>query len=97
VARDRFIKVQEQGVSFVFKCDPDAPELLHIYARHLTTIDDALDVFFDLSATQAFNDERERFERRNRTHELYWFWLNEPKVVMVVTCFRLEGKNGKSS
>lgn len=33
--------------TFVFKYDVDAPHLLHIFARHLTEPDDALDVWFD--------------------------------------------------
>lgn len=90
MAKDRFTRFIENGITFVFKYDQDAPELLHIYARHLTEPDDALDVFFDNSATQTFNVERDRFERQNRSHGLFWFWISEPTVVMVITCFRLE-------
>lgn len=93
----RFKRVREGGITFVFKYDKDAPDLLHIYARHLTEVDDALDVFFDHSAAQVENVEQERFERTNKTHGLYWFWLDEPTVVMVITCFTLENSNGEAS
>jgi hypothetical protein len=80
-------QVEEQGIRFVFKYDDDAPELLHIFARHLTTIDDALDVFFD-GEEEVWNEERNRFETFSATHGLFWFWIEENRVVMVVTCFR---------
>ncbi len=40
-------RVRERGIIFYFKCDDQHPELLHIYVRHSTYVDDALDVFFD--------------------------------------------------
>jgi hypothetical protein len=83
-------QVEEQGIRFVFKYDDDAPELLHIFARHLTTIDDALDVFFE-GEEEVWNDERHRFETFSSTHGLFWFWIEENRVVMVVTCFRRTG------
>jgi hypothetical protein len=92
--RDRFSRYAENGITFVFKHDPDAPELLHIYARHMTDPDDALDVFFDPSASQTWNAERERFERFDGKHGLYWFWIEKPTVVMVVTCFPMEKHHG---
>jgi hypothetical protein len=71
--------------------DDDEPSLLHIFARHMTTIDDALDVWFDEEASQNWNVTHERFERFNDTHGLFWFWLNQQdRVVMVITCFTLE-------
>lgn len=39
----KYKNVEEQGLRFVFAFDDDAPELLHIYVPHLTSIDDALD------------------------------------------------------
>jgi hypothetical protein len=84
----RFEHVIENGIKFVFKMDDVDPNLLHIYARHLTTIDDALDLFFDTKPT--WNQEFERCENYSETHGLYWFWIDESKkIVMVVSCFRL--------
>lgn len=83
----RFEHVVENGITFVFKMDEVDPNILHIYARHLTSIDDALDVYFD--STPSWNKQFERFENYTDTHGLYWFWLDEPnKVVMVISCFR---------
>lgn len=84
----RYKQVEEEGIRFVFKYDDDAPDLLHIYARHLTSIDDALDTFFD-GEQEVWNAERSRFETYTRTHGLFWFWLEENRAVMVVSCFRL--------
>jgi hypothetical protein len=83
----RYRRVEEQGLRFIFKYDDDAPDLLHIYARHLTTIDDALDTFFD--GQTAWNAQRQRFETYTATHGLFWFWIQENAVVMVVSCFRV--------
>lgn len=79
--------VVENGIKFVFKYDDEAPDLLHIFARHLMTIDDALDLFFD--EKPVWNKEFERYENYSDTQGLYWFWLNEQrKTVMIVSCFR---------
>ncbi len=84
----KFEHVVENGTKFVFKMDSVDPDLLHIYARHLTTIDDALDVFFNSAAR--WNLRFQRFENYTDTHGLFWFWLDESKeVVMIVSCFRL--------
>ena len=64
----------------------DAPELLHIYVRHLTSIDDALDTFFN--GQTSWNEEQKRFETYTGTHGLFWFWLEPDKVVMVISCFK---------
>ena len=80
--------VEEGGIRFVFRYDYDAPELLHIFARHLTSIDDALDTFFD-GTTEVWNERHTRFETYSQTHGLFWFWIEEGRVVMVVSCFRI--------
>ena len=86
----KYKQVRCGGVRFVFKYDEPDSSLLHIYARHLTSIDDALSVFFDPEASETWNSERRRFERYNASHGLFWFWLDEPnQAVMVITCFTL--------
>ena len=82
-------RVRERGILFLFKYDDDAPDLLHIYVRHLTTIDDALDTFFDPNAESQWNPERARWETQSATHVLYWFWLEDNRKVMVVSCFQI--------
>jgi hypothetical protein len=86
--RKAYKRVEENGIEFLFKYDDDAPELLHIYARHLTDVDDALDAFFG-AHTKSWNIEFGRFESYTATHGLFWFWLEENKVVMVISCFKL--------
>jgi hypothetical protein len=84
-----YIKKKARGHIFYFKYDHDAPDLLHIYARHLTEPVDAIKTFF--TSTPEWNEKRERFENYSETHGLFWFWLNEiEKKVMIVTCFRRE-------
>lgn len=91
----RYKQIREQSTRFVFKYDDDAPDLLHIYARHPTSVDDALDVFFNPSSTQNYNPEHQRYERYDGRHGLFWFWLVEPSVVMVITCFK-EDQHGEA-
>lgn len=74
----------------MFKTEPGHPELLHIFARHTTTIDEALAVFFDPTAASNWNATHRRWETRSATHELHWFWLQADRVVMVITCVRHE-------
>ncbi|MBI4495117.1 MAG: hypothetical protein HY690_20270 [Chloroflexi bacterium] len=78
----------ESGIRFVFKRDLADPELLHIYARHLTTQEEAIATFF--AAEPTWNEERRRFETRSDTHVLFWIWLERGIVVMIISCFRRE-------
>jgi hypothetical protein len=82
----RYRQVEEDGIRFVFKYDESAPELLHIFVRYLTSIDDALDTYF--GGGTVWNEARERFETRSETHGLSWFWLEPGHAVMVILCFR---------
>ena len=83
------IIVKENGILFFFKYDNTSKKQLHIFVRHLATIENALDAFFD--GKSVWNEEYERFETRNETHELYWFWLDDEKTkVMIISCFRLD-------
>ncbi len=80
-------RVREQGIVFYFKYDDQHPEFLHIYVRHLTDVDDALDTFFDSNRHDEWNEERRRWESQSATHMLYWSWLEEGKKVLIITCF----------
>ncbi len=82
------IIVKEKKISFFFKYDKSDPTQIHIYVRHLTSIDDALDAFFD--GIKVWNEENKRYESTNDSHCLYWFWLDEKKKkVMIISCFKL--------
>jgi hypothetical protein len=62
--RPRFVSTvdEESGFRFVFKTDPADPDMLHIYARHLTTVEDAIETFFagDPCGTRSGADTRRR-------------------------------------
>lgn len=88
MSKRKYKQVGARGLRFVFKYDDDALDLLHIYARHLTTPDEVLDLFFDPSASQVHDGEHDRFERSNGTHTMFWFWLKRDEAVMVITCFK---------
>lgn len=85
---NRYVSCKDEasGLRFVFKRDRDAPDLLHIYARHLTAPEDAISTFFASKPT--YNAERNRFETWSSNHGLFWFWLKEGSVCMVISCFR---------
>ena len=57
--------------------------------RHVTDVDDALDVYFDPNRHSTWNEERHRWETQSAKHMLYWTWLEEGTKVLVITCFRL--------
>lgn len=60
----------EMGIRFVFKCDTDDPTVLHIYARHGTTIENAITTF--KTGVTRWNDQYKRFETFSETHGLFW-------------------------
>jgi hypothetical protein len=47
---EKFYRRVDGGITFVFKAEPGHPELLHIFARHRTEPDDAINTFFDENA-----------------------------------------------
>jgi hypothetical protein len=61
-------RIRCAGITFLFKYEPGHPELLHIYVRHLTTPELAIDLFLDEKA--AWNDKYRRFENYSETHGL---------------------------
>ena len=83
----RYKHINAQGIRFVFAYDEGAPSALHIYVQDHTTIDDAVETFFDGSTAK--NDQYDRYESFTDTHGLYWFWIEYEKVVMVISCFTL--------
>ncbi len=84
--------VSAQGYRFLFATDPADPEMLHIYARHLTTVEDALRTWFDEASVDVWNEERNRWETHNAGHMLYWNWLEgeENETVVVISCYEIE-------
>ena len=78
--------IKREGITFFFKYEPDAPDLLHIYVRHLTTISQALYVWFN--GVTVRNEKYNRFETSTDECCLYWDWKNQDKKeVMIITCF----------
>ncbi len=73
---------------FVFKVEYDQPGMLHIWARHLKTKDDAIRIW--LEGTDKWNEEYNRYETSLDSEHLYWFWLEVDKVIMVISCFEVK-------
>ena len=86
MAPGRFRRFKTRGITFVFKTDPAAPDLLHIFARHLKAPHDAIRVWFE--GVHTYNAVRQRFEAFDGDTGLYWYPINlETDVVMVISCF----------
>ncbi|MBM3267610.1 MAG: hypothetical protein FJZ01_08180 [Candidatus Sericytochromatia bacterium] len=78
------------GVTFPFKREPTDPTILHIFARHLKEPRHAIWAWFNGQAI--WSEEFERFECQAQGTGLYWAWLDyEQAVVLVISCFDLEG------
>ncbi len=87
--KTNYVKKRVRGHIFYFKFDDTVPELLHIYARHMTEPSDAVKTFF--TSVPKWNEKRRRFENYSQTHGIFWFWINEEqKEIMIVTCFKIE-------
>lgn len=82
----RYKNVRARGHIFVFKYEEDCPELLHIYARHLKTDEDAIYIFFNGMST--WNSDQDCWETNYGNEGIWWFWIKEKeKVVMIISCF----------
>ncbi len=63
----------------------------YISTRHLTTPADAVRTFRQRSShNPVWEEQYRRFVTVGDTHVLYWYWLDEERTAMVVTCFTLE-------
>jgi len=82
----RYKRLKSRGITFVFKYEDDYPELLHIWARHRKTEEDAIYIFFN--GTIARNEEHDCWATEAGTEVLWWFWIDEEnKIAMVIACF----------
>ena len=82
----RYRNVRARDVTFVFKYENDAPDLLHIWARHRKMEEDAIYIFFN--GVTVRNEEHDCWETQVLKEVLWWFWIDEKKkIAMVITCF----------
>jgi len=87
----RYRAVRRQGFTFLFAYDETDSTLLHIFARHLTTLEDALTVWFDPTAEDTWHEQYERFESRGENHILLWTWrAGSDDTVLIISCFTRE-------
>ncbi len=63
------------------------PSLLHIYARHMTDPNIAIQTWFE-GEEEVWNTRFERYETSSKLHTVYWFWLTENKAIMIISCFK---------
>jgi hypothetical protein len=88
VMAGKYYKEDVNNIRFVFSYDPQAPDLLHIFVRHMMEPGDAIDTFFD--GQTVWNKDYKRFETSTADTTLYWFWLKENVAVMVISCFSIK-------
>ncbi len=77
---------RRSGLRFDFKYEPTQLSSLHIFVRHGTNPQDAIDTFFE--GKTSWNERHSRFETFSDTHGLYWAWKVQDSVVLVISCFR---------
>jgi hypothetical protein len=91
MSNKRPLRIEAGGHIFVFSWDKIAPELLHIYARHMTQPEDAIDVFF--KGKRCWNEQHARWHSEFEGLELLWFWINKKRrIVQVISCARVRSK-----
>jgi len=89
----RYRHVHAKGFNFVFAYDEDEPELLRIFARHGTTVDDAFRIWFNPSLEEVWDNTHQRFEVQSETHILLWKWLTQGERVLIITCMTREDRD----
>lgn len=73
---------QVGGVTFFFSFDPDDETMLHIFARHTKTAEDAIRAWF--GGMPEWNEQHSRYNGV----EVTWFWINEARrLVQVISCY----------
>ncbi|MCA9805096.1 MAG: hypothetical protein KC777_24170 [Cyanobacteria bacterium HKST-UBA02] len=82
----KYASYDYEGYRFVFKYDDEFPDMLHIWVRHTKTVEDAIEIWFE-AADETWDANHERYQTYSKSQGLYWFWLEENKVIMVVSCF----------
>ena len=83
----RYKNYHYEEYTFVFKYEDEPADMLHIWARHMKTVDDAVEVWFE-GTKELWNNECARFETSTDTECVFWTWIDEPgKVVMIISCF----------
>ena len=82
-------KVTVGGISFYFAYDSTDPNLLHIFARHLKTPDEAIRAWF--RGQPEWNEIHSRFHSRAQGTEVTWFWIDEARrMVQIISCYEAE-------
>lgn len=77
-----------EGYRFVFKFDDENPDMLHIWARHTKTVAEAVEIWFE-GTDEPWDPIHRRFATYTESQGLYWIWLEENSVVMIISCFDL--------
>jgi len=57
-----------------------------IYVRHLTDPGIAMQTWFE-GDKEVWNEQYKRYETSTSAHTVYWYWLKEDEMVMIITCF----------
>ncbi|MFP5502841.1 MAG: hypothetical protein ACLGIN_10160 [Candidatus Sericytochromatia bacterium] len=60
--------------------------MLHITARHLKEPEDAIFVWFT-GGEEEYREERNLYITKTEDEVVQWFWIDEPNVVMIRSCF----------
>jgi hypothetical protein len=79
-----------KGITFLFKYDDLNKGIVEIFCENKVSAEEAIDTFF--SGSSSWNPELSRFETYTDAHGLFWYWLHKGQAVIVITCFRVQGK-----
>jgi len=80
------VSVSEQGIEFHFFYAKGSTIELHITARHGTTVDDAIETYFN--GISEYDSEHRRFVTMTAMRTLFWNWIEPDRVLYVITCIK---------
>jgi hypothetical protein len=60
--------------------------MLHIWVRHRKTLEDAARIWLEAHGKSVWNARYRRYEVYTGKEILFWFWIQENKVIMIASC-----------
>jgi hypothetical protein len=87
MARRRALIITANGEMFRFYYDLEQTQFLHIAVQHDTTLQDAVQTFFN-GHTEPWDEVHARYTTMTPTHGIHWTRHAFDQSVIIISCFK---------